>query len=260
MKSTNNASEVTFSAGAKVFGGATTIAEASLPTLGLLGEDVTLAINQELRTKTDQFPRVPVAQAIMSESLVFQIRLKEPTMANWKLAFNLADADVTNTPGGDVSVTDEAVVIGTDGIGFLTYPVKASTTPTVSDGTGGGATAYAADDDYTIFTRNGQSFIGINPGGALSAGDTVYVDYTYTSLDENEFVLGNQSLPIERKFKLIEYYSNGKRLEMYIPKAIMSVPANLDFNAAENGGEIPMQVSGNYDTGIGGLARVNRFG
>lgn len=255
--STVNASDVTFSAGARLAIGPALAAAQTLSYIGLVGEDIDLGIQQELRTKTDQFPRVPVKTTVLSQQMTAAFVARELNATNFKYAFGIADADVTTVSAGDTAVTDEAVIINSDGLGVLAFQLKAGESITsVQDAAGGSGTASVEDTDFKVIERDsqGKTVIQVISGGNLSAGDTVYVDYTYVARVSTEFVIGKSAVVPERAVLFTEDYTNGKKLELYMPRAQVSIPGNMTANSAENGGEFPLSVTAQYESTISGLA------
>lgn len=256
MKSTLNADKVTFSAGARARIGAHGTPIASLPYVGLLGEDITFQATQEMRQKTDQFPRVTVAQAVLSQAAQLNMILREFTVPNLLLGLGLEEDDVTEEAGGDTAVTDEAVTFNSDGVAALRYPLKAGSSITsVQDAAGGAGTPSVEDTDYVVIERDLQGRTLLKAiGGNIAAGDTVYVDYTYALPQRTILPIGRRATVAYKSIFLEEELTNGGKHELWIPRAQVGFAGNFNLNAAENSGEVPIVAQALYDATEDALA------
>ena len=249
MRSTVDATKIGFSAGARVFEGPLGTIEASLRPVGLLGADAILNIGQTTRQKQDRYPLVVVKQAILQQSAQMQGVMHEITQENLQAVFGLDTADLTTTAGGDVVVTNEQVVVDANNNAVLAHPHKLSTAVVVTNV--GGGTTYAAGTDYVFIPRDqfGRSVIYRLPGGTIPGGATLEVDYTYTATARVEFPIGTRTLVRERKVKLEEEYTDGRKLIAVMYRAVFSVNGNITVSTdGENGMAVPFTVDGLFDT------------
>lgn len=247
-RSAVDTNKIGFSAGARMFEGPVGATEASLRPLGLLGADATLNIGQTTKQKLDRAPKVVVKQAIDQQSAQIQVVLHEITSDNLRLSFGLDNSDLTALAGGDVTVTNEQVVLDANNNGVLANPVKPSTVPTVTNV--GGTVTYVAGTDYIFIPRDsfGRSVIYRLSTGAIPAGATLEVDYTWTRIDRVEFPIGSRTTVVERKIKLEEEYSDGRKLVAVFYRAVLSINGNITVNTdGENGMSVPVTVDGLYD-------------
>ena len=174
--------------------------------------------------------------------------LHEITRDNLRLAFGLEDSDLTALAGGDVVVTNEQVVLDPNGNGVLANPVKAGNVPVVTNV--GGTTTYVEGTDYVFIPRDqfGRSVIYRLSTGTIPAGATLEVDYTWTRTARVEFPIGNRTTVVERKIKLEEEYSDGRKLVAVFYRAVLSINGNITVNTdGENGMSVPITVDGLYD-------------
>jgi hypothetical protein len=248
MRSTVDNTKVGFSAGARLFEGAPGAAEGSLRPMGLLGADATLNIGQTTRQKNDRFPVVVVAQAILQQSAQLQAVLHELTTDNLRTAFGLEVADLTATAGGDVVVTNENAVFDANGNAVLANPIKTSVAPVVTNV--GGSTTYVAGTDYLLIPRDqfNRTVLYRLSGGAIPAQATVEVDYTWTRVARTEFPIGSKSKVVERKIKLEEEWTDGRKLVAILYRATVSINGNMTVNTeGENGMSIPVTIDGLFD-------------
>lgn len=247
-RSAVDTNKIGFSAGARMFEGPVGATEASLRPLGLLGADATLNISQTTKQKQDRAPLVVVKQAINQQSAQIQAVLHEITTDNLRLAFGLENSDLTALAGGDVVVTNEQVVLDANGNGVLANPVKTGNVPVVTNV--GGTVTYVAGTDYIFIPRDqfGRSVIYRLSGGTIPAQATLEVDYTWTRVARTEFPIGSRTTVVERKIKLEEEYSDGRKLVAIFYRAVLSINGNITVNTdGENGMSVPVTVDGLYD-------------
>lgn len=257
MRSTVDSNKIGFSAGARVFEGAPSDVEAALRPVGLLGADATLNISQTTRQKQDRFPLVVVKQAVLQQSAQFQGVMHEITVDNLRAVFGLEAADLVAAAGGDVVVTDENAAFDANGNAVLANPIKVSVAPVVTNSAG--TTTYVAGTDYILVPRDsfGRSALFRLSTGAIPAGATVKVDYTWTRIARTEFPIGSKSTVVERKIKLEEEYTDGRKLVAIFYRAVFSVNGSLTLNTdGENGMSIPFTIDGLYDATAGKVCSV----
>jgi hypothetical protein len=256
-RSTVDSTKVGFSAGARVFEGDLGAAEASLRPMGLLGADATLNIGQTTRQKQDRFPQVIVAQAILQQSAEMSAVLHELTVDNLRAAFGLEAADLTATAGGDVVVANENAVFDVNNNAVLANPIKTSVAPVVTNVAG--SVTYVAGTDYILIPRDqfGRTVLYRLAAGAIGAGATVHVDYTWTRVTRTEFPIGSKSKVVERKVKLEEEYTDGRKLVAVMYRAVFAINGNLTVNTdGENGMSVPVTISGLFDPGQNKVASI----
>jgi hypothetical protein len=223
--------------------------EAALQPLGLLSENATLNIGQTTRQKFDGQPRLLVVQAIQQQSAEIQAVIHEITKDNLKLALGLDTADLVDTAGVDVVVTNEQVVLDANGNGILTHPIKTGNVPVVTNV--GGTVTYVAGTDYIFIPRDqfGRSVIYRLSTGAIPAQATLEVDYTYTPNVRTEFPVGQRTTIVERMFKVEEEYTDGRKLIALLYRANITVNGNITVNAGNDQGmSIPLKIDGLYDS------------
>ena len=261
MRSTVDSTKVGFSAGARIFSGATTDTEAALRPVGLLGADATLNIGQTTRQKMDRFPQVVVAQAILQQSAQMQAVLHEVTKENLRDAFGLETADLTDTTGGDTNVVDEAQTLDANNNIVLKYPIKTGGSATVKNTAG--SITYVAGTDYLLIPRDtfGRTVIYRLSGGAITAGQALKISYTYVAVTQTKFPIGNKSKVVEHKVKLEEEYTDGRKLVAVLYRAVFSINGNLTVNTdGENGMSIPVTIEGLYDATANAVADIYLVG
>lgn len=257
MRSTVNSNQVGFSAGARLFEGPTGAAEAALRPLGLLGADATLNIGQTTRQKEDRSPRVVVKQAIDQQSGQIQAVLHEVNPDNLRLGLGLDVSDLVAAAGGDVVVPAELVALDADGNAVLSNPVKVSVVPVVKDATG--TITYTAGTDYVLIPRDsfGRSVIYRLAAGTIPAGASLQVGYTWTRTTRTEFPIGTRSSVVERKIKLEEEYTDGRKLIAVFYRANTILNGNITVNTdGASGMSIPVTISGLYDPTAGKIVSV----
>ncbi|GEM47214.1 hypothetical protein [Deinococcus cellulosilyticus] len=255
---------VTFPKSTKFYAGEYGTAEGALTHMGLLGDNTSLTLNRQMRRKMDRYPEVVVAETIQSEDVSGNVTVREWTRQNLTWMFGLHNSDTTEVAGGDTAVTDEAITLNTNGVGYLKNPFKSGTTPTVSNAAGGGATNYVANTDYVLIPRDaeGRSMIYRLSGGAIASGATVYVDYTWTAPQYREIVIGNQAAPRYFTCKFEETATNGTKTVTVIHKCRLGMNGAMTLNAPE-GKDIPFAINGIYDDtangGTGALMTVREY-
>lgn len=257
-----DSSKVGFSAGARCFWGPVGTPEAALNPLGLIGADATLNISQTTRQKFDCQPRLLVKQAVEQQSAEIQLVMHEMTEANLQLALGLEPADLTTFTPGDVVVTNEQVTLDANGVAALANPVKlvgGVPTPAPVVTNVGGTTTYMAGTDYILVPRDpfGRTLIYRLASGAIPSGATLEVDYTWVRLGRTEFPIGTRSTLVERKFKIEEEWTDGRKLIAVFHRAIASINGNITLNAGgDTGMSVPLTISAQYDSGQNKLVSV----
>lgn len=256
-RSAVNTNQIGFSAGARLFEGPLGSPESGLRPLGLLGADATLNIGQTTRQKRDRAPQVVVKQAIDQQSGQIQAVLHEINQDNLRLGLGLDVSDLIAAAGGDVAVVNEQAVLDANGNAVLAYPVKTGNVPVVTNV--GGTTTYIAGTDYILVPRDsfGRTVIYRLATGAIPAGATLEVGYTYTRTQRVEFPIGTRSTVVERKIKLEEEYTNGQKLVAVFYRANVSLNGNITVNTdGDSGMSLPITVDGLYDPTSGKIVSV----
>ena len=254
--------KVGFSAGARAFWGPVGTPEASLNPLGLIGADATLNIGQTTRQKFDGQPRLLVKQAIDQQSAQIQLVLHEMTQDNLALALGLENTDLIASAPGDVNVVNEQVTVNADNVAVLANPVKlvgGVPTPAPVVTNVGGTVTYVAGTDYILVPRDpfGRTLIYRLSGGAIPVNATLEVDYTWVRLGRVEFPIGTRSTLVERKIKLEEEWTDGRRLIAIFHRALVSINGNITVNTAgENGMSVPVSIDALYDSSQNRLVSV----
>ncbi|GIV82200.1 MAG: hypothetical protein KatS3mg051_1554 [Anaerolineae bacterium] len=261
-RSVVDATKVGFSAGARAFWGPVGTPENLLNPLGLIGADATLNISQTTRQKFDGQPRLLVKQAIDQQSAQIQLVMHEMTVDNLSLALGLEASDLIASAPGDVVVTNESVTLDANNVAALQNPVKlvgGVPTPAPVVTNVGGSTTYVAGTDYILVPRDpfGRTLIYRLASGAIAAGQTLEVDYTWVRQGRVEFPIGTRSTLVERKIKIEEEWTDGRRLIAIFPRALISINGNITLNTSgENGMSIPITIDGLYDSSINRLVSV----
>jgi len=250
---------VTFGKDTKLFAGPYGTAESGLAELGLLAEDASLELSQEYRTKTDAFPRVPVAQAIQAQSGKLAAVLREWRKETLLAAFGLYESDIVETAGSDVNVTDEAVTLNANDFGVLAHPIKAGTSPVVTSSDG--ATTYTEGTDYIVIPRDveGRTLIYRLVGGTIPASATLAVDYTYVAQTMREYPIGKVGQVRYYTVKLVEDLTNGGRTEVLIHKATFALDGNVAFNSQDSSADLPVAVEAVMDPSLGELLKIREI-
>ncbi|NJK43220.1 MAG: hypothetical protein HC933_02200 [Pleurocapsa sp. SU_196_0] len=246
-----NSNAVTFSGKTKLRIGKYGTNRGSLPLVGLIAQGASLNLEQTLRTKKDGFPEVDVAQAIQAQAGTLETQLMEYRKENIATAFGLyLDTDVTETVGADVAVTNEVITFNANGVAALNRPRKTSVAIVVEPV--GGGTAYTIATDYTVVDRDleGRTLIQRVSGGTIPAGGSVQVDYTYTGVAKEEYKIGKLSVVRYFSAELEEELTNGQIRKIYIPRCVVSLRGALNFNAVQDGGELPIRISAVQDSAL----------
>lgn len=136
----------------------------------------------------------------------------------------------TNTVTG-AAVSNEAVVIAQLGVPYKLSKrsLSASPAPVVTDVAG--TTTYAVDDDYVIDARNG-TILAVS-GGAITAAQTVQVDFTHASYTET--VIRGGVKPVETFYATGDMKNrvDGKDTQLTIWEAKLSNDGDVDLFADE---------------------------
>ncbi|MBN1574554.1 MAG: hypothetical protein JW984_15260 [Deltaproteobacteria bacterium] len=160
----------------------------------------------------------------------------------WKIIIN--GGTMTTTTAGTQAVSDEAVVMsgrydsgGVKGQGTwhsLIYSddFVPGCTVTVTTLAGGGDTR-VENTDYIVDRRKGH--IARIHGGAISDGDTVYVDYTYNTFDGKYFTPQSSIELTTFKVRLSKPLTNGDYLRIQHGKACLMPDMELPLKVGEKG-------------------------
>jgi len=251
-----NPNKVTFAANTALYWKKPSDPEGAYANLGLLGDTASLRFAVNYRRKKDMYPEVDVAVAVQSYEASMEATLREWRRDVVALGLGMWPEDVPVTPGGDVTVTDEATTFNADDIAALAHPAKPGETIIVTSDDGG--TTYSEGTDYLVIPRDleGRTLLYRLSGGSIPAGATVLVDYTYTAGDRFEVTLGGTQQIRVVSLKLVEQMTNGDTRIAIIPRAIISIRDSLPFREAEAGGDLPITVTALYDPTAGGIVKV----
>ena len=148
-----------------------------------LGPITNFTPNVNLETYDHYDPRpgtqVKDLSVVISKSLSFTFTVDEAH------PFNLATLFMGSgyhQSGTTQSVTDESTTFGANNLAPLQHVPLSSPAPVVTDT--GGTTTYTAGTDYEIVIGpDGKPYLFRDPDGAIPAGATVLVDYSYTEGD-----------------------------------------------------------------------------
>lgn len=133
--------------------------------------------------------------------------------------------------GTTVAVVDEVVTIGANGWGLLAHTPKATPAPVVTNMAG--TTTYAVNTDYQILVGpDGKSYVVINPGGAITVGQQLKVDYSYDSGTEL-VIMPLTVTEIPGQIRLTWRANKGKNWQWYHSKVSLKPSGNPTFNVAE---------------------------
>lgn len=256
-----DSTKVGFSAGARSFWGPLGTPENLLQPLGLIGADATLNISQTTRQKFDGQPRLLVKQAIDQQSAQIQLVMHEMTQDNLSLALGLEAADLIASAPGDVVVTNEPVQL-VDGYAVLLNPVKlvgGVPTPAPVVTNVAGTVTYVAGTDFVLVPRDqfGRTAIVRLAGGTITASQLLHVDYTWVRQGRVEFPVGTRSTLVERRIKLEEEWTDGRKLIALFHRALISINGNITVNTAgDTGMSVPLTIDGLFDSGANRLVSV----
>lgn len=128
------------------------------------------------------------------------------------------------------SVTDEQVVINAQGVFFQLG--KSDTNISGVRGVSGvvvqddsiGTTVYVEGEDYTVEAQTG--LVQILVGGAIAAGQTVFINYNIDAQTRNRIISGNE--PVEGALQYVEDNPRGENKVYTFP--YVKVRPNGDFN------------------------------
>lgn len=116
-------------------------------------------------------------ELVTSKSYSFTFTVEE---MNPMVMSSLLLASAYAEPGTTTAVTNEAVTLDANGYGRLKYVPLGTPAPVVTNVAG--STTYVANTDYIISVApDGGAYVIRNPGGAITAGQTLHVDYSYNS-------------------------------------------------------------------------------
>jgi hypothetical protein len=225
---------------------------AALPKIGLLGEAVSLGVEQTFRETIDRYPEVVVASSIQSQQSMIEAVLHEWGDINLMLSFGLEASDTTVVAAGDVNVVDETQIFNSADLIVLNFPLKAGESVVVTDEAGATpTTTYTAGTDYIVLPRDlqGRTLIYRVSGGGIAANATVYVDYTYNLPARREMPIGRKSATVYRSVRLVEDLDNGGRWEAHIWRCRVGMRGGLNPNASDpaTSAAIPITIQALYE-------------
>lgn len=126
--------------------------------------------------------RLKDRKIVKEVSLTITVTLVEVDPENMRLFF--LGGDVTRTPAGTASVTNEPMKLVSTDFKILRYGM-AATSIVVTDVTG--VSTYSASTDYEVIDYYGFKAIRRRAGSTIPDGATVLVDYSYTVLANRNF-------------------------------------------------------------------------
>lgn len=162
---------------------------------------------------------------------------------------------------GDQTVTNEATTFDSNGFARLAYIPKASPAPVVTNVAG--LTTYTVNDDYIIITsQDGSAYLVRNPGGAITAGQTVHVDYTYVG--QGDLVIAPMTITkVDGEARITFRASEGENMRIYHTRSTLKPSGNVSISSQEvSTAEFTLDAlkDANATTTIGGVSRSTPFG
>ncbi|RLJ20802.1 hypothetical protein DJ031_04640 [bacterium endosymbiont of Escarpia laminata] len=163
-------------------------------------------------------------------------------------AFVLGDKSTktqTSTP-----VVDEAHTVDTDRYYQLGASVSNPTgvrnvSSVVVTGTGGTPT-YTVTSDYVVNAVEGRIYIV--PGGAITDGTGILVDYT-PAANTREQVVSNTSGAKTGALRFVADNTAGANRDLYIPRCEMAPSGDLSFKSRDNAQEMTFDINVQTKTG-----------
>jgi hypothetical protein len=156
---------------------------------------------------------------------------------------------MVTTNAGTEAVTDEVVtLVGENWTALLKgHDIDDTQSVTVSSEAGGGGTDYTEGTDYKLDPRKGH--IKRIAGGAITDGQTVYVDWTRKTFDGKKFnIHENDEIPVYQ-VRWTKYLKGNRELVVYSMRASFSIPVELGLTPGETGewAGVPITLAFLYD-------------
>lgn len=114
-----------------------------------------------------------------------------------------------------------------------------------------GATTFTAGEDYTLAVDSaGYTVITRIPGGDITSGDTVTVDYTYTPVSAQRFLSGGLGTFQPRVARITNYDDQDRKFQITIFKSTPESGLNITFPEAdsEDPASTPIRMNGTMDS------------
>jgi hypothetical protein len=146
-----------------------------------------------------------------------------------------AGATVTAEAFNDV-LPDRYLQLGTS----TTFPAGArSVSAVVVKNDAGSPTTYALTDDYTVDAVRGRIYIV--PGGAITAGTNLRIDYTSAAKTWETVTSGNVA-SLEGKLRYVEDATRGTNRDFFFPKVDIGPSGDFSVKSRDEFAELPFEV------------------
>ena len=213
---------------------------AGFDTLGLIRE-ATVRINGE-EVKHFDVSTYPIGpDLVMFGSLDVEIEFVWEEIADYDLWNRVIHGGtVTTTTAGTTAVTDESITLDGDYTAgewnSLAFSADFDQDCTVSVGSAvsGGGTTYTEAIDYIIDRKGGH--LGRVPGGNISDGDTVYIDYVYNTWAGKYFAIMADTTTIqEYAIRMVKPLLNGDNIRIQHTKAQLATTIEFPLTPGDTG-------------------------